>query len=283
VNFVPRYLGRGSWLGRRDPRLLVIALACFVFAVIQVWDIRVMLVLLAIALAWYRSARIPFREVRRLWLFAMAFVTLLVLMNDLIAAGRVQQVPYAERHVYGYVPVIGTPVSAESVMFAVTQFVRFIAMIAMGFPLAFAIAPAAFGVTFARLGVPYRFAFAIDLTWRFIPSFAADFRTTIDAQRVRGLDLSPVGRNPITNLRRQIPVVVPTVVNAITGAEDTIDAMDLRAFGTGKRTWLHELVFDRTDRIVLVGFVALLIVATIAAWTTSSSFLWVPSFMIPGG
>jgi len=282
VNFVPRYLGRGSWLARRDPRLLVVGLVCFVFAAIQVWDIRLMLVLVAIAFAWYRSARIPFGEVRRLWVFAIAFVSLLVVMNGVIASGRVQQVPGDLVHLYGYLPVVGTPVSAESIVFAATQFLRFIAMIAMGFPLAFAIDPGAFGVTFARLGVPYRFAFAVDLTWRFIPSFAADFRTTIDAQRVRGLDLSPTGRNPIANLARQVPVVVPTVVNAITGAEDTIDAMDLRAFGTGKRTWLHELRFDRTDRIVLVAFAALLIGATIAAWTTSSALLWVPPFMIPG-
>ena len=273
MNFVPRYLGRGSWLARRDPRLLVVGLVCFVFAAIQVWDIRLMLVLVAIAFAWYRSARIPFGEVRRLWVFAIAFVSLLVVMNGVIASGRVRPSPNRSDH---------RLVSAESIVFAATQFLRFIAMIAMGFPLAFAIDPGAFGVTFARLGVPYRFAFAVDLTWRFIPSFAADFRTTIDAQRVRGLDLSPTGRNPIANLARQVPVVVPTVVNAITGAEDTIDAMDLRAFGTGKRTWLHELRFDRTDRIVLVAFAALLIGATIAAWTTSSALLWVPPFMIPG-
>src|SRR5207249_9294841 len=119
-------------------------------------------------------------------------------------------------------------------------------------------------------------------TSRFQPSFLADVRTTSDAQRARGYDLAPAGRSPVARLRAQVPLVVPTVVNAIAGAEDTIDAMDLRAFGTGKRTWLHELRFDRTDRIVLVAFAALLIGATIAAWTTSSALLWVPPFMIPG-
>jgi len=282
VNFAPRYLGRGSWLARRDPRVLVLAVGCFVLAAIQVWDVRLMAILTALALAYYRSARIPFREVRRQWTFAIAFVSFIAISNLLIASGRVQRLPEgAVEHIYGYIPFFGTPVSAESLSYAVTQYLRFIAMIAIGFPLAFAIDPEALGVTFARLGVPYRFAFAIDLTWRFIPSFAADFRTTLDAQRVRGMDFA-AGGGPIKRLRRQIPIVVPTVVNAIAGAEDTIDAMDLRAFGTQRRTWLRELRFDRTDKLVLAGFAALLIGATVAGFLTTSSMIWVPGFMIPG-
>jgi len=283
MNFVPRYLGRGSWLAQRDPRLLVIAVACYVLAAIQVWDIRLMIPLTALGFAWYGQAHIPFRAVRRQWLFAISFVSLIVVFNLIVSSGRVQRLPEGTvEHVYGYIPIFHTPVSDASVTYAMTQWLRFMGMIAIGFPIAFSIDPSAFGATFARLGVPYRFAFAIDLTWRFIPSFAADFRTTLDAQRVRGMDLAPAGRTPISRLKRQVPVVVPTVVNAIAGAEDTIDAMDLRSFGTGKRTWLTELHFDRTDRVVLVGFVALLVGATIAAWTLGTANLWIPPFLIPG-
>jgi energy-coupling factor transport system permease protein len=284
MNFAPRYLGRGSWLAQRDPRLLVLAVACFVLAAIQVWDLRLMLGLDVLAFAWYRSARIPFSAVRRQWLFAIVFVSLIVVFNLIVASGRVQRLPEGSvEHIYGYIPVLGTPVSDASVTYAATQWLRFMGMIAIGFPIAFSIDPSAFGATFARLGVPYRFAFAIDLTWRFIPSFAADFRTTLDAQRVRGLDLATGGKSPIARLRRQVPIVVPTVVNAIAGAEDTIDAMDLRSFGTGKRTWLHELRLDRTDQLALIGFVVLLVGATIAAWTSGTALLWVPPFLMPGG
>ncbi|HEX9550633.1 MAG TPA: energy-coupling factor transporter transmembrane component T [Candidatus Limnocylindrales bacterium] len=282
MNFAPRYLGRGSWLAQRDPRVLVLALVCFVTAAIQVWDLRLMLALDVIAFAYYRSARIPFRQVRRQWLLAMLFISLLVFANGIIASGRVQRLPEgAEQHLYGYVPLLGTPVSAESVAFAATQFLRFIALIAVGFPIAFAIAPDVFGTTFARLGVPYRFAYALDLTWRFIPSLAEDFRSTLDAQRVRGMDFSSGSSGPIARLRRQVPVLVPTVVNAIAGAEDTIDAMDLRGFGTRPRTWLHELRYDRTDRLVLLFFAGLLVLATVGGFTTSSAEVWVPDVILP--
>jgi energy-coupling factor transport system permease protein len=281
VNFTPRYLGRGSWLARRDPRLLVLAIVCFVFSAIQVWDLRVMLVLVAIAFLYYRSAGIPLREVRRQWAFAVVFISLIVFGNGLISSGRMRGVEPDVVHLYGYLPLLGTPISAESVMFALSQFLRFMAMVAVGLPLAFAVAPNDIGVTFARLGVPYRFAFALDLTFRFVPSLAADYRTTVDAQRVRGLELDRGAGGVVGRLRRQIPILVPTVINAIVGAEDTIDAMDLRAFGTGQRTWLRELRFDRTDRLVLAAFVALLVVVTIAGYTTTSARVWVPDFILP--
>jgi energy-coupling factor transport system permease protein len=261
--------------------LLVLAIVCFVFAAVQVWDLRLMLVLVAIAFLYYRSAGIPFREVRRQWAFALVFISLIVIVNGLISSGRMRGVESDAVHLYGYLPVLGTPISAESVMFAVSQFLRFQAMVAVGFPMAFAVAPNDVGVTFARLGVPYRFAFAIDLTFRFVPSLAADYRTTIDAQRVRGLELDRGAGGLFSRLRRQAPILVPTVINAIVGAEDTIDAMDLRAFGTGPRTWLRDLRFDTTDRLVLAGFVLLLVVVTIAGFTTTTAQVWVPDFILP--
>lgn len=281
MNYTPRYLGRGSWLSRRDPRLLVLTVVCFVFTAIQVWDLRLMLALAGIALVYYRSAAIPFRAVRRQWAFVIFFVTLLVLVNGVIAGGQVPRIPPDRLHVYLHLPLIGTPVSAESLMYALTQLIRFLAMAAVGFPLAFAMHPADFGVTFARLGIPDRFAFAIDLTFRFVPSLAADLQTTIDAQRVRGLELDRGAGGFFGRIRRQGPILVPTVINAIVGAEDTIDAMDLRGFGTGPRSWLRELRFDGTDRIVVALLVTMLVVATVAGFTTTSSDVWVPDAILP--
>jgi energy-coupling factor transport system permease protein len=281
VNYTPRYLGRGSWLSRRDPRLIVLTVVCFVFSAIQVWDLRLMLGLAGLAAVYYRSAGIPFRAVRRQWAFVIFFVSLLVLVNGVIAGGRVPRIPDDQLHVYLHLPIVGTPISAESLMYALTQLVRFLAMAGVGFPLAFAMHPADFGATFARLGIPGRFAFAIDLTFRFVPSLSADLQTTIDAQRVRGMELDRGAGGFLGRIRRQGPILVPTVVNAIVGAEDTIDAMDLRGFGTGPRTWLRVLRYDRTDRIVVGLLVLMLIVATVAGFTTSSSQVWVPEFILP--
>jgi energy-coupling factor transport system permease protein len=279
VNVAPRYLGRGSWLARRDPRVLVLVVVVFVPTVLQIWDLRLNLALLAIALGYYASAGIPFAAVRANWVFVFFFISLLILVNTILTRGEVGGLDRDQLHILFRVPLLGTPVSAESLAYGLTQLVRYISLAAVGFPVAFAVAPADMGVTFARLGIPERFAFAIDLTFRFIPSLARDLQTTVDAQRVRGYDFERLGRGPIGRVRRTVPVLVPLTVNAIAGAEDTIDAMDLRAFGTGRRTWLRELRFDRLDRAVLVFFAALLVAATILGFLGFSR-PWVPPFLI---
>jgi len=280
VNIAPRYLGRGSWLARRDPRVLILVVALFIFTVLQVWDGRVVFALLILSVVYYRSARIPWSQIRRNWAIVFVFIGFIVFVNTIVSGGKVQSMPLDRAHVFFLMPLLGTPISAESISLAVTLLMRYLAMATVGFPVAFAIAPSDFGTAFHRLRVPEKFAFGIDLTFRFLPSLAADFQTTVDAQRIRGFDWSAGAKGFLAKVRRSGPVVVPTVINAIAGAEDTIDAMDLRAFGTGKRTWLRHLAYDRTDRIVLLGFLALLLTVTVAGFVGDVSHLWTPQFLI---
>jgi len=280
MNVAPRYLGRGSWLARRDPRVLIIVVFLFIFTVLQVWDGRVLLALLAIAVIYYRSAAIPWAQIRRNWAVVFTFIGLLVFVNMLVAGGDVQALPADQADVLFYMPILGTPISAQSISLALTQLTRYLTMATIGFPIAFAIAPSDFGVAFHRLGVPEKFAFGIDLTFRFLPSLAADFQTTVDAQRIRGFDWSAGATGFLGRVRRSTPVIVPTVINAIAGAEDTIDAMDLRGFGTGRRSWLRHLVFDRTDYLVIAFFASLLVAATLGGFFGTTDELWTPQFLI---
>ncbi len=279
MNIEPRYLGRGSWLSRRDPRLLLVSLALFVFTVIQVWDLRILAGLAIVAALYYRSAGIPFRAVRIQWAYVLFFISFVVIVNTLLTGGELRGLAEDELHIYFRLPLLGTPISAESVTYAIVQYLRFLSMAAVGLPIAYAIAPGDIGPAFARLGVPYKFAYGMELTFRFVPSLAGDLQTTIDAQRVRGYEWEKRGRTPIGKLTRTIPMVTPVTINAIVGAEDTIDAMDLRGFGTQPRTWLRQLAFDSTDRAVLAGFVLLLAVVTVLSFTGRTE-LWIPELLV---
>jgi energy-coupling factor transport system permease protein len=279
MNIAPRYLGRGSWLSRRDPRLLLIGLALFVFTVIQVWDLRLLAGLALVAALYYRSAGIPFRSVRLQWGYVLFFVSFVVIVNTLLTGGELRGLAEDQLHVYFRLPLLGTPISAESITYAIVQYARFLSMAAVGLPIAYAIAPGDIGPAFARLGVPYKFAYGMELTFRFVPSLAGDLQTTIDAQRVRGYEWEKRGRTPIGKLTRTIPMVTPVTINAIVGAEDTIDAMDLRGFGVGPRTWSRRLRFDRRDWILVVGFVAFM-VAALAVGISGRSQHWLLPFLV---
>lgn len=279
MNVAPRYLGRGSWLARRDPRVLVLALAAYVLAAVQVWDLRLLVPMAVAAALYYRSAHIPWRAVRANWAYISFFITFIILVNTVLTGGELRGFREADLRIYFRLPLLNTPISAEMVSYATVQFLRFGSMAAMGFPIAFAMAPGDIGPTFARLRVPYKFAYALDLTFRFLPSLAADMQTTMDAQRIRGYEWDRTRGGPIGRMRKLGPLLVPVTINAIVGAEDTIDAMDLRGFGTGRRTWLRQLAYGRIDVLVLAGSGLLLLAITILS-LTGHTRLWVPDFLI---
>ena len=270
----PRYLGRGSWLGSRDPRVPLLVGVLAAVTVIQLWDVRIVAVLFVLAQVYYRSARIPFRLVRRQWALAITFVSILVLVNTILTGGAIGDFDRSNLHPLFYLPLIGTPISAESLSYGATQLLRFLTFITIGFPVAYAIAPSDLGPALARLGIPEKFAIGVDLTYRFIPSLAGDLQETIDAQRVRGYEWDKGKGGPIARVRRTVPLIIPLTLNAIVGAEDTIDAMDLRGFGTGRRTWLRALDYDRADRALLLVALAICIVITVASFMGLTK-LWV--------
>jgi len=256
-----RYLGRGSWLARRDPRVLLVAPVLFVIGASQLRDVRQLLVVLLLGLGYYALAGIPWRAVRVQWIYLLVVISFVSLVNALITGGRSGTFE-GPPHVLFPIPPFGAELTAEGLSLAASQLVRYAGFAAVGIPIAFAIAPGDLGVAFRRLGLGDRIAFMIDLTIRFVPNLANEFAETIDAQRVRGYDPTARGGGPITRLRRVAPVMVPVVIGSIAGAEDTIDAMDLRGFGVGRRTWYRHLAFTRTDWIVVAAFIAFVVVAT---------------------
>jgi energy-coupling factor transport system permease protein len=270
----PRYLGRGSWLGRRDPRVPLVVGVLAAATVIQIWDIRIVAALFLLGQLYYRSAAIPFRLVRKQWAFAVLFVSVLVLVNTILTGGEIGDFDRSDLHVLFHLPLLGTPISAESLSYGATQLLRFLTFITIGFPIAYAIAPSDLGPALARLRIPEKFAFGVDLTYRFIPSLASDLQETIDAQRVRGYEWDKGKGGPIARIRRTVPLIVPLTMNAIVGAEDTIDAMDLRGFGTGHRSWLRELRYDRDDRLLVGATLAIFAAITVLS-IAGLTKLWV--------
>jgi energy-coupling factor transport system permease protein len=280
-----RYRPRRNWVHRLDPRVKVVALFATVLVAAQVNDARIMLALFALAFFYYFSAQIPWRDVRAVWTFFSVFVLLLVSVNALFFTGgeRLDIHPHVllswpwirlDVH-WPFVHPAPYRLTAVVALFVVTQALRFytIAAVALTFP--YVIDPVDFGVAFRRLGVPYKFAFALDMAFRYVPAMGRELQTTIDAQRTRGYELDHLRGGALAKSMRLGPIVVPVVLNAILGAEDIIDAMDLRCFGVRERTWLRELRYGRLDRVAL-GVLAFLLVAITLADVTGHVNTWYP-------
>lgn len=235
-----QYRPREGLYARLDERARVLFAVCGVVATLATWDPRPLAVFAAIGVALVPLARIRWEEIRRFAFFAAFVVALLVFFTWLTHGGSPE-----ERRAH-----------------ALAQSLRMVALIAFTAVLPFTIEPPRWGVTFRRLGLPDSLAFAVELSVRFVPTFAERFERTVQAQAARGLDTSArVG--PVRRLRRLVPILVPVLLDVIVSGEDVADAMDLRAFGARRRTWTGSSRFGAAECGVLL--VGLAMVGTAAA------------------
>jgi len=270
-----------SFVQSLDPRAWLIFFACFLVATVMTWDLRLLLPLLGVALFFIFSSRLTWRETRRAWLFITGFVVFFSGLTLLTGRGGMEH--YTVEHVlavarlpfsiFGWAPTL--TVSAERMMFAASMLVRVFSLASMTILIPYCINPALYGVAFRGLGLPDKFAYAMDLTMRFIPTFGRDFQLTMDAQRARGYELEKLEGGLFAQVRKLAPLLVPVTIHAIAGSEDIIDAMDLRAFGVQPRTWLIQLVYQRRDQI-LIALGVMLMVGYLALSLIGFGRLWVP-------
>ncbi len=108
-----------------------------------------------------------------------------------------------------------------------------------------------------RLGIPYRFAFAVSTALRLVPTIVATGLTIGQAQRSRGLDLD--SGNIIQRIRNHLPLLVPVFVTTVRSTNVFSMALESKGFGAGSgRTFYLQTAMGGRDALVLVAFVALL-------------------------
>jgi energy-coupling factor transport system permease protein len=120
----------------------------------------------------------------------------------------------------------------------------------------------------------------MDLAFRFLPTFARDFATTVDAQRARGYEMEALKGGIVAKLQRLAPLIIPVTMQATVTGEDVIDAMDMRAFDTNKRTWIRakELHYARPDHFMLALGASIFVACCTLKWVFGIGEFFVPDF-----
>ncbi len=280
-----RYRPRKSFIQSFDPRAWIIFFLCFMFSTLAFWDVRFLSPFFIIALFVLLTSGVKWHEVRRAFLFIIGFITFFALLTFL--TGRGGEEVYKQEHLirqftapfslFGWTPTF--KITVERAFFAVSQFVRVVSIAIMTILIPYSLDPALYGITFKGLGLPDKLAYAMDLTMRFVPTFGRDFQLTMDAQRARGYELEKIKGGLIEQVRKLGPIFVPVTIHAIISSEDIIDAMDLRAFGVGPRTWLQVLNRNLRDHILIWAGVVMVAISFSLAFFGLGRF-WVPEALI---
>jgi energy-coupling factor transport system permease protein len=284
-----KYRPRDTFIQRLDPRTRLLFMLCIIFGftIPEIWDYRFILPMFAISLTLYLMARIQWKDIRRVWIFILFFVFIIVGINGLLSGrGGPSSVTNIPSPVVFEVPLkipftgIGwdVPITVSKIWFAMNQITRMLTMAILAIPIPYTMDPNIYGTAFRRMGASDNVSFTLDLAFRFLPTFARDFTITMDAQRARGYELEKLKGGVAGRIRRLSPLIIPVVMQSTVTGEEVIDAMDLRAFGTHKRTWLRELHYAPRDYFLLGLGVAIFITCCVMKWGFGVGGYFVPDF-----
>jgi energy-coupling factor transport system permease protein len=284
------YRFRNSLMEKIDPRTRWIFSTLFLFTITMYWDMRFLLFFFIVAWVWFLLARVGFKETRRAWLLVSLLLFTMVVVNTILTGGGASGIVQGPGHpVYALhfrLPLVGWAVNftltIERLWFGLCQIVRVLSISAIFIIIPYSMDPRLYGVAFRRLGLPDRFAFSMDLAFRYVPTLARDFAVTLDAQKARGYEIERVEGGLITQVRRIAPLIIPITIGSILGGEDMVNAMDLRCFGLRPRTWIQETIYHWYDYIIISFAIFLLLFSIFLTNFVHIGGFWVPPGIIPG-
>ena len=284
-----KYRPRNTFIQRLDPRTRFIFMMSIILAlsIPEIWDYRIVFPLFVLSLTQYLMARIEWKDVRRALLYIFILVFFIVALNALVfGRGGPSSVLDPSSPVIFRVPFVipGTdwgwrvPVTVSKAWFAISQIVRMLTMALLAIPIPYTVDPNIYGTAFKQMGASDKVSFTMDLAFRFLPTFARDLTITMDAQRARGYEMDKLKGGLVARIQKLAPLVIPVTMQSTVTGEEVIDAMDLRAFGTNRRTWLKNLKYAPRDYFVIGLGVAIFIMCCVLKWGFGIGGFFVPDF-----
>ena len=147
--------------------------------------------------------------------------------------------------------MFGFPIYVETLVYIVAIQLKFIAFILLIRLLLIVTPLKDLIAALIKLKVPPEFALSFGVGVSYVPVLMRETTLTMEAQAARGLEWR--GRNPIKVLRRIIPIIIPSLMNALRRAQQIAVAIELRGFmyNPSKRTERRILKFTKLDYAVL--------------------------------
>lgn len=235
------YLDRDTWVHRLDPRTKMLLLfGSFVLAFLFVNPLYGLAVLALVVL--FGALARSLANLRRVRFILLMIGLVTIVLWSIFAEGETPLVLFVEW---------------EAVLYGLGVALRIGATIVAGMIFLSTTRNEEIATGLVRLGLPYRFAFAVSTALRLVPTIAATGSTISQAQRSRGLDLE--SGNLFQRVRKNTPLLIPVFVSTIRSTNVFSMALESKGFGASpKRTYYLNPTMGRNDWIVLLVFALLL-------------------------
>ncbi len=236
------YLDRNTIVHRLDPRTKIMLMAgSFVMTLLFMHPAWVAMALAVVLIHGAVSKSLS--NLKRIWWILFMLFTMGTILWALFSSGPT--------------PFVG-PIEWEAFLFGLGNALRIDTMIIAGMVFLSTTRNEEIVLGMVKMGVPYRFGFALSTALRLVPTINATVYTISQAQRSRGLDLD--SGNAIVRLKKNIPLVVPAFLSTIRSTNVFGMALDSKGFGARPtRTNYLRVGFKTADWVFLAIMLGLLI------------------------
>lgn len=253
------YIEKNSPIHKIDGSIKFILLLVWTACVFLFNDFRVFLGFFIFGLALLKIAKIPFKSIKPLFIFIVMFTIMNSIFLIVVTPNYGSTLTQTTTSL---ITIKGITLSLETVWFAITLSMKYLAVFPIMMLFIFTTHPSKFASSLNKIGVSYKVAYAINIALRYIPDVRDEFKNIMNAQEARGVAFRKEDANIITRLKNYNTILFPLVLSSLNRVEIISNAMDLRGFGNkNKRTWYSGQKYGPIDFITSVLMVVLLGVA----------------------
>jgi energy-coupling factor transport system permease protein len=244
---------------------ILVSIACMVS-----YDTRLIAGVGLGSLLLFKIAKIRWADVSFVIYFIFVFALLNVLMVHLFA-------PHYGDQLYGSSTVVWDgpgpyDLTTQQVFYLFNLSIKYICTVPLAVIFLMTTHPSQFAASLNQIGLPYKIAYAVSLTLRYIPDVQEDYQTIKLSQEARGLELSKKAKL-LERIKGNLQILTPLIFSSLDRIDTISTAMELRRFGrNNKRTWYMYRPLKKLDYVVL-AFAVLIVLLTLALfWINQGRF-----------
>ena len=216
------------------------------------YDTRLLLVIAILSLSLFRLSGIRLRDVSFVLVFAGVFAILNILMvyQDIYGSSTVLLNGFG---IYN--------VSLQELFYLFNLCLKYLCTIPLAVIFLMTTHPSQFASSLNQIGIPYKIAYSVSLTLRYIPDLQEEFYLIKMSQEARGLELSSKAKLS-QRIKGNLQIIIPLIFSSLERIETIATAMELRRFGKNKkRTWYSYQAFTKLDILVITLSLAFLLIS----------------------
>ncbi|EHH2451273.1 energy-coupling factor transporter transmembrane protein EcfT [Vibrio vulnificus] len=273
MKFGINYIDTQSPLHKLNGITKFLLFIAWVTVVLTTFDLRLISVLIVVGLGLLKMTKVPFHVYKPLLLGTASVLLINALFMFALAP---QQGSEFMGSTIVLLPLPGQySLTQETLFYLLTVTLKYFSMFPIALVFVFTTHPTEFAASLNRLGVPYKIAYAVSLTLRYLPEVKKDFVNIMHAQQARGVELSK--KAPLfTRMKNVAKILGPLIFSSLDRADQISNAMTLRGFGRhNQRTWYSLRPLSRSDKLCMMG-IALMVTLAIAKRVLEPQLFWYP-------